>query len=129
MPCPAMAHDKEGSRLRTLTHRGKPKGQEENTKLVFSFLFYILKRGKQTFVKPEREITVIMPHQLNIVMFTLGSFISQKATAYLKRSSYLSFVLDSSRKKSNGILFTNALFDRLLAKLFQPVFSIQCCQI
>lgn len=37
--------------------------------------------GKKTFVKPEREITVIMPHQLNTVMFTLGSFISQKTTA------------------------------------------------
>lgn len=125
MPSPAVPHDKEGSRLKTLTHRDKPKGQEENTKLgVLKFLFNSLKREEKTFVKSEREITVIMPHQLNTVMFTLGSFISQNTTAYLRRSSYLSFILDSGRKESNGILFTDALFDRLLAKLFQPVFSI-----
>lgn len=80
--------------------------------------------------KPEREMVVIMPHQRNAVLFVLNSFISQKRTVCLKRSSpYLSFVFDSGGKKSNGILFTNALFDCLLAKLFQSVFSVQCCQI
>lgn len=47
LACPAMPHDKEGSRLRTLTHKGKPKGQEENTKTGRLLIFILqLKKGK-----------------------------------------------------------------------------------
>lgn len=117
-----------GSRFRILTHRCKSKGQEKKLSSCI-FFFKSLKTGKQTSGKPETEIVVIMSHGLNAFLFILNSFVFHKTTICLQSSPYLSFIFDSGGKQSNGILFTNALFDCLLAKLFQSVFSIQCCQI